>query len=446
VPLVFPRAVAHTRAMTSLSIGLDFGTSNSAVAAFDRASGSVRLAQFPSLAGLVETFRSVLYFHPERRGKAGDFVPLAGPQGIDQYLADDDGQGRLIQSMKSYLADHSFDATSVFGRTMTLTELLSVLLVKLREQAEADLGPLGRRLAVGRPVRFSQADDGEDDAFAVKRLSTALERAGWDDVTLIPEPVAAAHFYERRLDHDEIVLVGDFGGGTSDFTLAKVGPTRLAAREDGVLATSGVGLAGDALDARIVDNVVAPALGKGSTYRSMFGKDLDVPVWLFHKLRRWHHLSFLKTKSTMALFDEMQKSSSDRDAIEAFRDLVDNEEGYRLYRAVESVKIALSKAPTARFFFEGSSLSNIERVIERADFEGWIAEETAAMEAAVDDALARASLDAKDVSRVFLTGGTSFVPAVRRIFESRFADRIETGGEMVSVASGLALLADEWRT
>lgn len=420
--------------------GLDFGTSNSAIAA--ARGGDVRLARYPHLGGSTETFRSVLYFHPERRSATGDPVALAGPRAIEQYLAADDGQGRLVQSMKSYLADHTFDATNVFGRTMTLVDLLTTLLEALRRQAETELGPLGRRLVVGRPVRFSQAETEDDDAFAVKRLRAALSRAGWDDVTFVPEPVAAACFYERRLDHDEIVLVGDFGGGTSDFTLAEVGPSRRASGRAGVLSTAGVAIAGDALDARIVDHVVAPAVGKGSTYRSMFGKELDVPVWLFMKLRRWHHLSFLKTKQTLALLGEIARSSSQPDAIAALRDLIENDEGYRLYRSVEGTKIKLSKEETASFRFEGGG-GTIEREVTRTELEGWIAEDTAAMEAAVDRALVAANVAARDVSRVFLTGGTSFVPAVRRLFERRFDGRIESGGEMISVASGLALMAED---
>lgn len=427
---------------SGLRVGLDFGTSNSAIAVASAGSDEIRLGRYPTSTGLTEAFRSVLYYHLERRGSAGELVPLAGPTALEHYLETDDGQGRLLQSMKSYLADHTFDATSVYGRTMTLVELLSVLLGKIREAAEATLGPLGSRIVVGRPVRFSQAESEDDDGFAVKRLRTALERAGWDDVVLVPEPVAAAHFYERRLDHDEIVLVGDFGGGTSDFTLAKVGPSRRKERADGVLATSGVAIAGDALDARIVDHVVAPAVGKGSVYRSMFGKELDVPIWLFQKLRRWHHLSFLKTKATLQLLAEIQRTSTAPAAIEALRDIIDNDEGYRLYRSVEQTKIALSRETRTRFVFHGGG-ADIERDVTRDELEGWIAEDRAAMEAAVDRALAAANLAPSDVSRVFLTGGTSFVPSIRGIFTQRFGDRIETGGEMISVASGLALLASE---
>ena len=423
------------------SIGLDFGTTNSAIAACS--GDEVTLARYPHDGGTTDTFRSVLFFHPERRGREGQLVPLAGPLGIEQYLEGNDGRGRLIQSLKSYVADRLFEATSVFGRPFSLHDLLRLLLSDLRAQAERDLGPLGSRITVGRPVTFAQAETQEDDDRATARLRAALGAAGWDDVTFVPEPVAAAHFYERRLDHDEIVLVGDFGGGTSDFTLAHVGPTRIADRASGVLATDGVALAGDAIDARIVDNVVAPAVGKGTTYRSMFGKELDVPVWLFMKLRRWHHLSFLNTRQNLEMLDTIVRSSTDPDRIQALRDIIDNEEGYSLYRAVERAKIALSKDEQARFSFEGASAS-IERDVTRAELEGWISDETSAMEAAVSRVMAAANLAPGDVSRVFLTGGTSFVPAVRRIFETRFGkDRIETGGEMISVASGLAMMASE---
>ena len=159
-------------------------------------------------------------------------------------------------------------------------------------------------------------------------------------VVLEYEPVAAAYYYESRLDHDETVLVADFGGGTSDFSLVEVGPTkRRGARR--IVASDGVGLAGDALDAKIVDHVVAPALGKGTSYRSMTGKDLDVPVWLYARLRRWHHLSFLKSKRTMELLREIVDSADDPDKLQGLVYLVDYDLGYQLACAVERAKVPL---------------------------------------------------------------------------------------------------------
>src|SRR6185312_15581311 len=193
---------------------------------------------------------------------------VAGPTAIARYL-DADGTGRLIQSLKSYLADRGFESTVVFNRTYSLTQLLSFLTRAVRTAAESQLGPLGKRIVVGRPVHFSSGKGDDDDAFAEARLCTAIAAAGFDDVTFEYEPVAAAYYYESRLDHDELVLIADFGGGTSYFSLVRVGP---GARKDGarrILGNDGVGIAGDALDARILHHVVAPALGLGTTYRSM---------------------------------------------------------------------------------------------------------------------------------------------------------------------------------
>ena len=420
------------------ALGLDFGTTNSALA---RATGDgVQLARFALGEGWTDTFRSVLHFAAPSRGHGGELVAKAGPEALAAYLGS--GEGRLLQSMKSYLADPAFESTSVFGRAMTLPQLLGQLLSSLRRDAEKDLGPLGRRLLVGRPVQFAHAGVKGDEALALGRLEGALATAGFDDVHFVFEPVAAAYYYERRLDHDEVILVGDFGGGTSDFTVARVGPSRRRG-EPAVIASDGVGLAGDALDGRLVEHVVAPALGLGTTYRSMFGKTLDMPVWPYERLRRWHHLALLKSRSTTEMLREIERSSSDPEAIEALRELIDDDLGFALYRAVESTKVALSGSPTTRFSFELASRA-IDRSVERAEFDAWITRELSSIASAIDRVMASSGLATSDIDRVFLTGGTSLVPAVRRLFVERFgADRLASGGELVSVASGLALMAHE---
>jgi hypothetical chaperone protein len=413
------------------TIGLDFGTTNSALAIAGD-DGAVKLARFDDGA---DTFRSILHFQDARGGPTS----AAGSAAIERYLAAE-APGRLLQSLKSYLADRSFDKTSVFGRPFTIEDLATVLLRAIVASAERSLGPLPRRAVVGRPVHFANADGEADAELAEGRLLRALSAAGFEEVTFEYEPVAAAWYYERRLDHDEVVLVADFGGGTSDFSLMEVGPgAKRRARR--ILGNDGVGLAGDALDARIVDHVVAPALGQGSTYRSMFDRELDVPVWLYAKLRRWHHLSFLKSKKTLELLREIEDCAARPEPIEAFRHIVEDDLGFRLARAVEATKVALSKSDTARFsFVEPPAV--IERSVTRADFERWIAPELDAIGGCVDRLLASASLDARDVDRVFMTGGSSLVPAVRQLFERRFgAARLAAGGELVSVASGLALRA-----
>jgi hypothetical chaperone protein len=432
-----PASVLISAAMRS--VGLDFGTTNSAIGVVDGDGDDVTLASFEHAGGLTRTFRSILYFHPELRDARGRLAPVAGPRAIDRYL-EADGTGRLVQSLKSYLADRGFQATSIFQKTHTVVELLTMILVDLRARAEEKLGPLGTRIVVGRPVRFAHADAPEDEQLAVERLTAALAGAGFSEAVFEYEPVAAAYYYESRLDRDERVLVADFGGGTSDFSIVEVGPSRRTTARK-ILANDGVGLAGDALDAKILHHVVAPILGMGTSYKAMFGRELPVPVWIYGRLRRWHHLSFLKTQKNMALLEEIADQAVEPVRIRALLHILENDLGYHLYRAVEQVKVALSQSDSTSFTFRDEPLE-IEAEVTRADFESWISEETTAMADSVDRVLVTAGLGAKDIDRVFLTGGTSFVPAVRKLFDDRFgAEKISAGGEMISVATGLALRA-----
>ena len=422
-------------------VGLDFGTTNSAIGVAD--GDRVTLARFDHQGGTTDTFRSVLYFHPDARDARGRYQAVAGPRAIDRYL-EAEGKGRLIQSLKSYVADRGFQATSIFTRTHTIVDLLALLLADLRAQAEEQLGPLGERIVVGRPVHFAHASAPDDETLAIGRLREALGRVGWTDVVFEYEPVAAAYYYEQQLDHDQRVLIADFGGGTSDFSLIEVGPSHRKSGKRNILGSDGVGIAGDALDAKVLHNVVAPMLGLGATYRAMFGRELEVPVWIYAKLRRWHHLSFLKTKKNMELIEEIASQSDDaaRPRIEALVHILDYDLGYHLYRAVERAKVALSGADSTHFVFADPPLLDIQADLRRTQFEGWIEEETTAMAQCVDRLLASTGVAAKDVDQVFMTGGTSFVPAVRRIFDERFgASKIRAGGEMISVATGLALRA-----
>ncbi|GAC1354782.1 MAG: Hsp70 family protein [Polyangiales bacterium] len=429
-------------------LGLDFGTTNSALAS--AGDDGVTLARFTGgEAGddRSATFRSVVYFDPHERER-GLPRAFAGPSAIARYLAGD-GSGRLIQSLKSQLASRLFTSTRVFGKTYALESLIAVILRGIRAQAEAQLGPLGRRLVVGRPVRFTHAETDDDDRFAVERLRAALAEAGFDEVVLEYEPVAAAYHYERRLDHDELVLIADFGGGTSDFCLIEVGPSLRSGRKPRrILGTEGVALAGDAFDGEIVRQVVAPALGMGSLVHLPMddARTIEVPPWIYQKLRRWHHLSFLKSKETMDLLHELRRRSLEPDRLDALLHVVDHDLGFHMYKAVEHTKIALSRAEVDRFSFRDAPVSIVTDVA-RGAFEGWIGEELARIAGCVDRLLAKTSVTASAVDRVFMTGGTSLVPAVRGLFAARFGEeRLRAGDELTSVALGLALRARdvEW--
>lgn len=422
----------------SLAFGLDFGTTNSALARA-KADRSVELARFGGGA----TFRSILYFEEDETSKLHKLSVVAGPDAIQSYLHAKT-PGRLIQSTKSYLASRLFTQTQILGETYSLEELIGVLLRYLRNSAETQLGDLGSTLVVGRPVHFSGTKNDEDDEFAVSRLRTAFKNAGFDDVQFLPEPVAAAYKYQRSLDHDELVLIADFGGGTSDFSLVHLHAKRARGNfSEQVIGNDGVGIAGDTFDSKLVRNLVAPMLGLGSQYKTEFGKVLPVPNWLYEHLERWHYLSFLKTRKNMELLKQLQFQAREPQKLAALIDLVDQDLGYRLYQSTEAAKCALSSAASTQFHFSEAAV-DIEKGLLRSDFEAWIDPELQQIAACVDRLLTTCSIAAKDVDAVFMTGGSSFVPSVRRIFERQFSHApIRAGQEFTSVAEGLALHALE---
>jgi len=413
-------------------IGLDFGTTNSAIAVAV-AGGAPRLARF---ADGTAVFRSVLYVDPDAAGENG--MPprvSAGLAAIEDYRGT--GQrGRLIQSIKAHLGSRLFTSTNLFGVQYRLEDLVGLLLRELRRAAEVDLGDLGRSVVCGRPARFSGAETAEDDAFAEGRLRGALAQAGFDEVAFEYEPVAAALGYRERLDHEELVLIADFGGGTSDFSLVHLSP----ARAD-IVAVDGVALAGDAFDARLIRHLAAPGLGLGSEYRSAFGRVLPVPLWLYEKLEHWDQLSFLRTRETSELLARLRHEALEPERIASLQHLVDDELGFQLHAAVERTKHALSDAPAATFVFEDRPIV-LRAPVARTAMEGWIASELAAIARTVDELVARHGVAARDVDTVFLTGGSAFVPAVRGLFVERFgAERLRGGEELTTVASGLAVRA-----
>jgi hypothetical chaperone protein len=413
------------------SIGIDFGTTNSSIAR--ATSTGVELVRF---ANDSPSSRSILYLEKARRG----ILSSSGPEAIERYLAahrDGDRPGRLIQSLKSYLPVRSLAGTEVFGRHYTLEDLISRILSDLRQRAEHQFGVAIRSATVGRPVRFVGADSAEDEAFALERLRAAYTRAGFESVAFELEPLAAAHAYQSTLDHEETILIGDFGGGTSDFSLVTIGPK--ATRK--VLGNAGLPFAGDAFDARIVRKLIAPALGSESLARGLNKTLPAVPAWIYANLERWHYLSFLRTRNVLEILTSAHKRALEPEKIEALLALIDQDLGYQLHQAVQRTKNALSQHESAPFVFAGPEAGTLDlrTSVTRSQFEQWIAPELTQIADTVDLLLVTSGAMPADVDRVFLTGGSSFVPSVRAIFEARFPGRILTGNEFTSVAQGLAL-------
>ena len=408
-------------------IGVDFGTTNSVVTRLN-ADGSVETVRHAFGLAEIDVIRSVLCFWNDGARNQIVMRHAVGPGAIEAYL-DDPLESRLMMSLKSYLAQRSFTETRVFGKPFTLEGLIGLFLREILPTPEDAV------LVAGRPVKF--AGDAPDDDLGEARLRGSYDAAGWPSIQTALEPEAAGYRFARGLTAPATVLIGDFGGGTSDFSVMRFEPG--SNRPVQALGHAGVGIAGDTFDFRIMDHVVSPRLGKGTTYRPG-GTDLPVPPEYYSSFARWHRLSLMRAPKTMRDIEAVARSARHPDRLHALLKLIRDELGYELYRAVSGVKAALSGAETAVLNFQHEDFA-IQETISRRDFEDWIAPDIARIAATVDLALAEAGIGEDGIDRVFLTGGTSLVPAVRGVFTARFgADRITGGGEFVSVAEGLALI------
>lgn len=415
------------------ALGLDFGTTNSVVALAD-GRGGTELVAFGDAGDAV--FRSAICFWEEERGWNG-IAHEAGPWAIDEYLQSP-LDSRFIQSFKSVAASPLFERAMIFNKPFRFEDMGRLFLQRLVAHAGGALDERPRRIIVGRPVEYAGARP--DPELARQRYDAMLAAFG-TEIYYVHEPLGAAHSYASRLTEPATILVADFGGGTTDFSIVRVAEPG-SPRRCVPLASSGIGIAGDRFDYRIVDRLVLPLLGKGSNYRS-FDKLLEIPGGYFADFGDWSRLAMMRNRRTIEEIRRLQRDAEHPDLIGRMIALIEHEQGFPLYDAVGRLKRALSGSDHAEFHFAGGGIE-IGADVRRADFEQWIADDLRRIEAAMDQALARAGIAPDAIDRVFLTGGSSLIPAIRVMFDRRFGEeRIATGGELTSIAHGLALIGEE---
>ncbi len=425
------------------AVGLDFGTTNTVVAtASITGVASVLPFKLQSTRSnqVYSTFRSAMCFWEEDHNDVLDLRFEAGPWAIEHFI-DDPTDCRFLQSFKTFAASPLFSDTFIHGRKFTFELLLSAFLEKLRAHTDGELAEFPKRLVVGRPVAF--AGTNADELLALARYERALRSLGVEEIIYVYEPVAAAYFYAQRLTQAATVLVADFGGGTSDFSIIRFEPSASGLRSI-PLSHSGVAVAGDVFDYRILEHAILPQLGYRAAYKSI-DKLLEVPTHYHHRFAQWSQLALMKSPKVLRELRDFWRYAIERDGLAKFLAIIENDLGYPLYKAVADAKTALSHAQSTEFSFAatgGEGAFTLNARIERREFERWIADDLTAIEGAVEQALTKAQLTANQVDRVFLTGGTSFVPSVRTLFERQFDPaKIETGDQLESIAYGLALIA-----
>ena len=411
-----------------LACGLDFGTSNSAIGVVR--DGTAALAPVEAESTLIP---SAVFFDYETKGRM-----LFGDAAIGAYVGQT--EGRLMRALKSILGSSLIDEETVLGgRKVPLRQVVEIFVRHLKDKAEAFVGREITAVVHGRPVRFVDDDD-QADARAQGVLETIARQVGFRDIAFVYEPIAAAHHYEQTVQGEELVLIADIGGGTSDFSIVRVGPQHRgrADRSQDVLATSGVRVGGTDFDSALNLASVMPLLGLGT---QLVEKDLPMPNALYHELATWATINFAYTYKNEREVAELAALAAEPDKVERLLKVLRQRLGHRLAFAVEDAKIALSAADHAAV-----SLSFVEAGLDvtatRPEFDQAIAARGERLHRSASDCIAAAGLKPAAIETIFLTGGSSRVPAVRAaIARAAPSARLAGGSDLLSVALGLTQMA-----
>lgn len=413
---------------------IDYGTSNSLLAATDGQVITGPLALDPE-AQDPTVLRSVLFF-------ADQDHCYYGQKAVDQYC-ENQGEGRLIRSVKKYLPSESYRGSWIENRVVRLEDLIGFFLLEMRKRACQQLDMDVDKVVLGRPAKFS--DDPLQDKLAQHRLQKAAEIAGFKHVDFLPEPLAAAFDLRRRLTESKTVLVVDLGGGTSDFTVIKIGPEKF--KDDDVLAIGGVSIAGDAIDGSFMGIHVAPYFGSKVRYRVPMGQNtLEMPKSLLDHLCSPADIAQMRKSDHMDFFRSVQSwapKEKDKKHLEQLFILVEDQLGFQLFEEIDRVKRTFSTEKEARFLFDYPGI-DINFEIQNIDFEASISRSTDAILKAMDETLAMAQLSTADIDLVYCTGGTSKLGLIQKGLRKRFTpDKIVAQDHFHSVIHGLVSRASE---
>jgi hypothetical chaperone protein len=423
----------------STVFGLDFGTSNSALSV--NIDGKVRLLDIDRDNSVSMTLKSVLYFHNEDQERN----IYAGHEAVQNYI-DTGGEGRFLQSIKSFLPDSTFERTEIYRKNYTIEELISLILKTIKARGEQIIGYPVNDLVLGRPVVFSE--DRENDELAERRLIEAARMAGFQNIKLQLEPIAAALNFENSFqsNQEKKILVGDFGGGTSDFTILRInagnGNGHKHDRSKDVLSTGGVPVGGDTFDSEIMWEKVAKYFGKDVKVKSpMSGNWSGLSSFTMGKLRGWHLIPLLRAQKTMRYIQETKYLASGHDKLllQNLEDLIDYNFGYLLFQSIEKSKCELSSSSESYIAFDDYDIDINDR-ITKAEFEEYIKAEIEELEDCVHSVLSQAGLAHQDIDIVSLTGGSSFIPMINQLFSENFGiEKINQSDAFTSVAHGLGV-------
>ncbi|NIA00783.1 Hsp70 family protein [Massilia sp. CCM 8734] len=404
--------------------GVDFGTSNSTV-------GWVRPGQ-SSLLALEDgkaTLPSVVFFNAEDEEVSYGRAALAG------YLAG--YEGRLMRSLKSLLGTSLIDGqTEVGGRALPFRMLMSHFIGEVKRRAEREAGRTFTSAVFGRPVFFID-DSAAADRLAEDTLAEVARSVGFEHVAFQYEPIAAAFDYESQIRREELVLIADIGGGTSDFSLVRLSPERAlkAERRDDILATGGVHIGGTDFDKYLSLTSVMPLLG----YQTLLNNNSAIPSSYFFNLATWHTINLAYTKKAAAQLADVARDAREPDKLGRLQRLIEERSGHWLAMQVEEGKIALSDAASYTLALDRLS-PPVDLLLQRSEFDDAIGHLVGNIDQTVLKLLRDAGVSPDAVDTVFFTGGSSGVRMLRERIGALVPKARKVEGDLFgSIGAGLAL-------
>ncbi|MCC6604104.1 MAG: Hsp70 family protein [Anaerolineae bacterium] len=440
-------------------VGMDFGTTNSGMAVYD--GRSVNIIPLDPANNNPRVARTALYITNEQQIYIGRdalnryFEQNVGRpvktkkvwigeieiRGADMHYVTDVyvyvdvySPGRLLLSIKTSLRDSDYPGTIIGQHYYSLENLIALYLHITKTRAEQHLGMPLKQVVLGRPVRF--ATDPSKDRLAQIRLLQAAFQAGYETVYLQPEPIAAAYSYETTIDRPQNVLVFDFGGGTLDLTVMRLGE-RASQR---VLATGGIPVAGDVFDQKLVRAKLPRHFGEGS-YFGPRHKALTIPNWIYDAFSSWQTILELQTAENKKMLRDIAQTAQRRYQIEALESLVASNYGLQMFDIVEQAKRTLSDKRGATITLEGPGFK-VQEFVTRGEFETIIRGEIQAIDAHIDETMAASGLKPAQIDAVIRTGGSSQIPAFDEMLQRKFGpDKVRRVDTFSSVTAGLGIFA-----
>jgi hypothetical chaperone protein len=414
--------------MKSFLYGIDFGTTNSALAIYDEATKEIQdTIIIPSL----------IYFY-HQPDPAIDKNYVVGEEAITAYL-NDGMKGRFIKSVKQILSRSSFTETRIHNKRYNASDLVAIILRELKGRADSLTGQDCRKAVIGRPVFFDD-DNVQKDTLAQTRLSKAAEIAGFNNVRFQFEPIGAAFAYEKTLTKKENVLVADLGGGTTDFTYLVLDPEKTGSkdRKNDMMATGGIYIGGDSFDSAFMWEKGTPYFGKNTQYEATPGKVLTVPKSLFANICSWEQMNFFNGPRIKKDIEDYYYYSGNDRKFKNLITLIDYNLGYSVFQSIEKTKVTLTDADSTMFSYHNMDI-DIEEEITLPVYEQIIAKDVERIESYLNEFMIQNKIDPENIDSLFLTGGTSMVGSIQTLFKNKFPKvKLNSGDNFKSVAKGLA--------